>query len=63
MSEPDWKQKRCPHGWVDVSQCETCALLARVAELSRAYAVQGLAIEDLTSERDRYRVQHGYKAD
>ena len=28
---------------------------ARVDELSRAYAVQGLAIEELASERDRYR--------
>ena len=28
---------------------------ARVDELSRAYAVQGLAIEELTDERDRYR--------
>ena len=28
---------------------------ARVDELSRAYAVQGLAIEELTAERDRYR--------
>ena len=30
-------------------------LQARVDELSRAYAVRGLAIEELTSERDRYR--------
>ena len=27
----------------------------RAAELERAYAVQGLAIEELTAERDRYR--------
>lgn len=27
----------------------------RVAELSHAYSVQGLAIEELTAERDRYR--------
>lgn len=34
---------------------ERDALRARVDELSRAYAVQGLAIEELTAERDRYR--------
>ena len=28
---------------------------ARVAELSRAYAVQGLAIEEMRADRDRYR--------
>ena len=28
---------------------------SRVDELSRAYAVQSLAIEELTAERDRYR--------
>ena len=31
------------------------SLQARIDELSRAYAVQGLAIEELTDERDRYR--------
>ena len=31
------------------------SLRARVDELSRSYAVQGLALEDLTTERDRYR--------
>ena len=30
-------------------------LQARIDELSLAYAVQGLALEELTAERDRYR--------
>ena len=34
---------------------DASALQARVDELSRAYAGQGLAIEELTDERDRYR--------
>ena len=34
---------------------ERDALRDRVDELSRAYAVQGLALEELTAERDRYR--------
>ena len=37
------------------TQIERDALRARIDELSRAYAVQVLAIEELTSERDRYR--------
>jgi len=39
----DWQARQYP------------ALRARIDELSRAYAVQGLAIEELTAERDRYR--------
>ena len=34
---------------------ERDALRARIDDLSRAYAVQGLALEELTAERDRYR--------
>jgi len=39
----DWQARQYP------------ALRARIDDLSRAYAVQGLAIEELTAERDRYR--------
>ena len=35
--------------------CDRCVAERRIEELSHAYAVQGLAIEDLTNERDRYR--------
>ena len=53
-------EPRCRHGNIRSAEpCRDCderdALRARVDELSRAYAVQGLAIEELTSERDRYR--------
>lgn len=37
------------------TQDQIRALRARVDELSRSYAVQGLALEELTAERDRYR--------
>ena len=39
----DWQARQYP------------ALRARIDELSRAYAGAGLAIEELTDERDRYR--------
>ena len=42
--------QRCAQAEVDRDKAR-----ARVAELSRAYAVQGLVIEELTDERDRYR--------
>ena len=42
--------QRCAQAEVDRDKAR-----ARVDELSRAYAVQGLAIEELTAERDRYR--------
>ena len=42
--------QRCAQAEVDRDKAR-----ARVAELSRAYAVQGLAIEELTAERDRCR--------
>lgn len=35
--------------------CDRFVAERRIEELSHAYAVQGLAIEDLTAERDRYR--------
>ena len=35
--------------------CDRCVAERRIEELSHAYAVQGLALEDLTAERDRYR--------
>jgi hypothetical protein len=35
--------------------CDRCVAERRIEELSRAYAVQGLAIEELTAERDCYR--------
>ena len=35
--------------------CDRCIAERRIEELSHAYAVQGLALEDLTAERDRYR--------
>lgn len=28
METMDYHQKRCPHGWVDVTQCEPCATAA-----------------------------------
>ena len=53
-------EPRCRHGNIrSAGPCRDCderdALRARVDELSRAYAVQGLVIEELTAERDRYR--------
>ena len=53
-------EPRCRHGNIRSAEpCQDCderdALRARIDELSRAYAVQGLAIEELTAERDRYR--------
>ena len=42
--------QRCAQAEVDRDKAR-----ARIDELSRAYAVQGLAIEELTAERDRYR--------
>ena len=41
--------------WAQDAQTELVSLRARIDELSLAYAVQGLAIEELTAERDRYR--------
>jgi len=41
--------------WAQDAQKELVSLRARIDELSLAYAVQGLAIEELTAERDRYR--------
>ena len=35
--------------------CDRCVAERRIEELSHAYAVQGLALEDLTAERDRLR--------
>ena len=35
--------------------CDRCVAERRIEELSHAYAVQGLALEDLTAERDRFR--------
>ena len=40
--------------WAQDAQKELVSLRARIDELSRAYAVQGLAIEEMTDERDRY---------
>ena len=53
-------EPRCRHGNIRSAEpCRDCderdALQARIDELSRAYAVQGLALEELTDERDRYR--------
>lgn len=33
MTTNDYRQPRCPHGWVDVTQCETCALKDEVERL------------------------------
>ena len=41
--------------WAQDAQKELVSLRARIDELSRAYAGQGLALEELTDERDRYR--------
>ena len=53
-------EPRCRHGNIRSAEpCRDCderdALRARIDELSRAYAGAGLAIEELTDERDRYR--------
>ena len=53
-------EPRCRHGNIRSAEpCRDCderdALRARIDELSRAYTIQGLAIEELTAERDRYR--------
>ena len=44
--------QRCAQAEVDRDKAR-----ARVAELSRAYAVQGLALEELTAERDDLRAR------
>ena len=43
--------------WAQDAQKELVSLRARIDKLSRAYAVQGLAIEELTSERDEARAR------
>ena len=52
-------EPRCRHGNIRSAEpCRDCderdALRARIDELSRAYAGQGLALEEMTDERDRY---------
>ena len=53
-------EPRCRHGNIRSAEpCRDCderdALRARIDDLSRAYAVQGLALEEMAAERDRYR--------
>ena len=43
--------------WAQDAQKELVSLRTRIDELSRAYAGQGLAIEELTAERDALRVR------
>ena len=55
-------EPRCRHGNIRSAEpCRDCderdSLRARIDELSRAYAVQGLAIEELTAERDEARAR------
>lgn len=52
MPDTDFIPQTCPEAFL---QQERDALRARVDELSRAYAVQGLALEEMAAERDRYR--------
>ena len=55
-------EPRCRHGNIRSAEpCRDCderdALRARIDELSRAYAGQGLALEELTAERDALRAR------
>jgi len=43
--------------WAQDAQKELVSLRARIDKLSRSYAVQGLAIEELTAERDEARAR------
>ena len=37
MTDPaKYRQDRCPHGWVDVTACETCRACAQVEMLQAA---------------------------
>ena len=42
-SIPDYRQARCPHGWVNVTQCQSCAIAAErdaLLEWKRAHERQ-----------------------
>jgi hypothetical protein len=49
-----YKQKRCKHGWVDVSQCEQCKL---ERELSAAIAERDKAVDEAAKMAARYEEQ------
>ena len=38
METKDYRQPRCPHGWVDITQCEPCKTAAERDELKREFA-------------------------
>jgi len=55
-------EPRCRHGNIRSAEpCRDCderdSLRARIDELSLAYAVQGLALEEMTAERDEARAR------
>ena len=50
----DYQQPRCPHGWVDVTQCESCA---QAAEIDRLHTLLQTALEALCLPCDRWNKQ------
>ena len=36
--DTSYRQKRCPHGWVDVTQCKECAVRDRLDVLEREHS-------------------------
>lgn len=54
----DYQQPRCPHGWVDVTQCESCAQAAEIDALRKQVAyltdlAQG-RLEQMDADRKQY---------
>lgn len=44
----EYRQPRCPHGWVDTSQCESCATESERDRLRDLVAAQAVEIERKT---------------
>lgn len=43
----DYQQKRCSHGWVDVTQCEACAVVKERDHFRRENAKFRAALEEI----------------
>ena len=66
MGPTDYRQKRCPHGYVDQSQCEICqeigiihaandALRSRVSELEAVLRLYRDALERIIAPENDHR--------
>ena len=51
--EPEYRQKRCPHGWVDVGQCEACAQTIQYRNMHVILLNVALFLEDLPQDLGR----------